>query len=250
MIKYDNGSNDILSLYTYFNYQNLIKSLLFRKQDYAHLIVSENSAMILWGPCIFIGGEFSQSISESIMTILQNSYTPRYIYLPDGEWNSFIKHSYPNQLRDKQLNLYQTDNIGDLNFQANSKYIIPISKTLLERNLPNTQIITNELYSYLNMEDFFQNGFGLALVIDNTVYGYCLSEYSIDNGCGINIWVDEKYRRLGYAKMMTNLFLKNCYKHKWKAFWGCNSDNAASNKVALSSGFVLHSTLHYFEWEN
>lgn len=58
----------------------------------------------------------------------------------------------------------------------------------------NTQLITNELYSYINVEDFFQNGFGLALVIDNTVYGYCLSEYSIDNECGINIWVDEKYR--------------------------------------------------------
>jgi hypothetical protein len=40
MIKYDNVTKDILSLYTYFNYQNLIKSLLFRKQDYTHLIVS------------------------------------------------------------------------------------------------------------------------------------------------------------------------------------------------------------------
>ena len=148
MIKYDYVTKDTLSLYAYFNYQNLIKSLLFRKQDYAHLIVSENSAMILWGPCIFIGGEFSQSISESFMSLLQNSDIPRYIYLPDGEWDSFIKHSYPNQLRDKQLNLYQTDSISNLNFQTNSQYIIPITKTLLERNLPNTHLITNELYSY------------------------------------------------------------------------------------------------------
>lgn len=250
MIKYDNVTKDTLSLYTYFNYQNLIKSLLFRKQDYVHLIVSENSAMILWGPSIFIGGEFSQSISERFMSLLQNSDTPRYIYLPDGEWDSFIKRSYPNQLRDKQLNLYEADSIGDLNFQTNSQYIVPITKTLIERNLPNTQLITNELYSYLNTEDFFQNGFGLALVIDDTVYGYCLSEYSIDNGCGINIWVDENYRGLGYAKMMTNLFLIHCHKRKWKAFWGCNSDNTPSNKVALSSGLVLNSTLHYFEWEN
>ena len=248
MIKYENSSKDILSLYTYYNYQNLIKSLLYQKQDYAHLIVSENSSMILWGPCIFIGGEFSKSISESLVTSLQNSGT-RYIYFPDGEWDSFIKHSYPNQLRDKQLNLYQTNNIGDLNFQANSQYIIPISKSLLERNLSNTQLITNELYSYLNMEDFFQSGFGLALVINDTVYGYCLSEYSIDNGCGINIWVDEKYRGLGYAKMMTKLFLMHCHKCKWKVFWGCNSDNVPSNKIALSSGFSLQSTLHYFEWE-
>ena len=250
MIKYDHVTKDTLALYTYFNYQNLIKSLLFRKQSYTHSIVSDNSGMILWGPCIFIGGEFSQSISESLISSLQSSNTPRYIYFPDGEWHSFIKHSYPNQLTDKQLNLYLTDSIRDLNFQTKSPYIIPITKTLLERNLSNTKLITNELYSYLNIEDFFQNGLGLALVINDTVYGYCLSEYSIDNGCGINIWVDEKYRGLGYAKMMTNLFLVHCHKNKWKAFWGCNSDNVPSNKVALSSGLVLNSTLHYFEWEN
>jgi RimJ/RimL family protein N-acetyltransferase len=248
VIQYDNVTKDILSLYTYFNYQNLLKSLLFRKQ--AHLTVSENSSMLIWGPSIIIGGEFSQTISKNLQTLLQKSETPRYINLPEGEWNSYINHLYPNKLRDKQINLYQTHKLSEMNFQTNAQYITPITKTLLERNLPNTQLITNELYSYINVEDFFQNGFGLALVIDNTVYGYCLSEYSIDNECGINIWIDEKYRGLGYAKTMTNLFLKYCQKSKWKAYWACASNNEPSNKVALSSGLILHSTQHYYEWEN
>lgn len=248
MIQYDDVTKDILSLYTYFNYQNLIKSLLFRKQ--AHLTVAENSSMIIWGPSIMIGGEFSQAISINLEIILQKAETFRYINLPEGEWNSYINHLYPSKLRDKQINLYQTYKISEMKFQMNDQYITPITKTLLERDMTNTQLITDELYSYINIEDFFQNGFGLALVIDNTVYGYCLSEYSIDNECGINIWVDEKYRGLGYAKAMTNLFLIHCHKCKWKAFWACTSDNAPSNKVALSSGLILHSTHHYYEWEN
>jgi RimJ/RimL family protein N-acetyltransferase len=76
-----------------------------------------------------------------------------------------------------------------------------------------------------------------------------LSEYSIDNECGINIWVDEKYRGLGYAKMMTKLFLKYCKNNNWKAFWGCVSDNIPSNKTALSCGFTLQSTQNYFQWK-
>ena len=247
MIQYDNVTKDILSLYTYFINQNLLKSLLFRKQ--AHLTVVENSAMILWGPCVIIGGEFSQTISDNLQTLLQIAETPLFIYLPEGKWKSYINHLYPNSLKNKQINLYQSDKISEMNFQSNTQYITPITKTLLGRNFPNTQHITNEMYSYLGVEDFFQNGFGLALIIDETVYGYCLSEYSIDNECGINIWVDEKYRGLGYAKTMANLFLIYCHKSNWKAFWGCNSDNAPSNKVAHSSGLILHSTQHYYEWE-
>ena len=247
MIQYDNDTKDILSLYTYFNYKNLLKSLLVRKLG--NLTVAENSSMILWGPNIFIGGEYSYTISKNLHTLLQNTKTPRYINMPVGEWNSYINHLYPNNLRDKRINLYQTHNKSEMIYQTNAQYITPITKALLERNLPNTQIITDELYSYINVEDFLQNGFGLALVINNTVYGYCLSEYSIDNECGINIWVDEKYRGLGYAKTMTNLFLTYCHRSKWKAFWACTSDNEASNRVALSSGLILHSTQHYYEWE-
>jgi RimJ/RimL family protein N-acetyltransferase len=248
MIQYDNATKDILLLYTYFNYQNLLKSLLFRKQS--NLTVDQNSSMIIWGPSIVIGGEFSHAISEKLQTILEKAEAPRYINMPDGEWNSHIKHLYPNKLKDKQINLYQTKDISESNYQTNVQYITPITDTFLERNLLNIQLITDELYSYINVEDFFQNGFGLALVIDNTVYGFCLSEYSIDNECGINIWVDEKYRGLGFAKTMTNLFLIHCHKNKWKAFWACTSNNAPSNKVALSTGLILHSTQHHFEWVN
>jgi hypothetical protein len=42
VIQNDNVSNEILSLYTYFNYQNLLKSLLLRKQG--HITVAENSS--------------------------------------------------------------------------------------------------------------------------------------------------------------------------------------------------------------
>lgn len=117
----------------------------------------------------------------------------------------------------------------------------------MENNLPNTELVISELYSYTDMEDFYQNGFGLALVVDGAVSGYCLSEYSNNNSHGINIWIDERHRGLGYAKKMVNAFLLHCQKKNQNVYWVCNADNVRSNKVAVSSGFVLKSAMHYFE---
>lgn len=247
MIQYENIAGDILSLYSYFNSQLLIKSILYRKQ--AELVVAENSAMIIWGPSLMIGGEFSQVISGNLYTLLENSETPRYIYSPEGEWKSYIKNTFADNVKSKQLNLYQFNTLSEIDTQINSEYIVPITAELLECGLHNLELVNNELYSYLAVQDFFQNGFGVALIIDDTVYGYCLSEYSIDNECGIHIWVDTKYRGLGYAKTMTNLFLRHSQNNNWKVLWVCVSDNVPSNKVALSSGFTLHSKQNYFEWE-
>lgn len=247
MIQYENSARDFLPLYSYLNSQNLVKSLLFRKQG--KLIVAEDSAIIIWGPCFMIGGEFSESIGENLKTSLQNSETTCYIYSPEGEWKSYIDHTFSGNVMTKYVNLYQANTINEMDCQTNLQYIVPITDTWLERGLPNSQLIKDELYSYLTMDDFFQNGFGLALVINDAVCGYCLSEYSIDNECGIHIWVDEKYRGLGYAKVMTRQFLRHSKSNNWKVFWGCDSDNIPSNKVALSSGFVFHSRQSYFEWE-
>jgi RimJ/RimL family protein N-acetyltransferase len=246
MILYDNATDDILSLFSYFGAQYMIKSLLFRKQ--AKIIVAENSAMIIWGPSFIIGGEFSQSMSETLNEALHNSKTTHYINSPEGEWKSYITSTFSGNLVSKYINLYQADGIHEMDCQTNPQYITPITRTWFELALPNSQHIKDELYSYTSEEDFFQNGFGLALVIDGIVCGYCLSEYSIDNECAITIWVDPKYRGLGYAKTMTNQFLMH-NNNNWNIFWACNSDNIPSNRVALSSGFVLHSKQSYFEWK-
>lgn len=69
----------------------------------------------------------------------------------------------------------------------------------------------------------------------------------MDNSLGINIWVDERYRGLGYAKKMVNAFLLHCHEKNQIAYWVCDADNIPSNQVAVSSGFVLKSTMHYLE---
>ena len=115
------------------------------------------------------------------------------------------------------------------------------------QNLKNTNCIIDELYSYTNMKDFFKTGAGVALVINNEIVGFCLSEYSLKDSLGANIWIDDRFQGLGYAKKLTNAFLLCCQRKNKNVYWACNNDNIKSNKVAKSTGFVLDASDNYFE---
>lgn len=243
----DKFATDISSLYSYYIYQNLIQSLLLRKQGKVKFLVENGSAMILWGLSAFIGGKFSKANGEIVISILDDLDKPLYLYYPDDRWRAFIKSTLSDKVKDRYLNLYQFDNANITELNEDKECIVQITQNFIENNLPNTELVISELYSYTNVEDFYQNGFGLALVIDGVISGYCLSEYSNNSSYGINIWIDEKYRGLGYARKMVNTFLLHCQENNQTAYWVCNGDNITSNKLAATSGFVLKSTMHYFE---
>ncbi|MCL2285646.1 MAG: GNAT family N-acetyltransferase [Firmicutes bacterium] len=248
MVKYDGKTADTLSLFSYLNSQYMIKSLLFRKQVKVEQL--DNSAILTWGPSLMIGGEFSDAICELLKTKLQNAKHPCYIYAPAGEWDAYIQETFRGNLTEMQINLYEYNGQCLETHPAGTQNIIPITNEWFQQNADNSQLIKNEIYSYLSVEDFLQNGYGLALVIDGNICGYCLSEYSIDNECAITIWIDEKYRGIGYAKVMTKLFLQYSSGKDWKVYWGCDFDNVPSNKTVKSAGFVLHSTQKYYKWQN
>lgn len=247
MSEQDKPTPDISSLFDAYIYRNLIRSLLARKQGTVIFLPEHNGAVLLWGPSVFIGGTFSPSNGESVVSLLADSGSPRYLNLPDERWESFIKRTFSDKLKDRYLHLYQSDftNITALNVDIDR--IVPITRDFMEKHLPDTELIVDELYSYTNMEDFYQNGFGVALVIDGVVSGYCLSEYSIDNSLGVNIWINEKFRGAGYARNMVNVFLAHCREQGLTAYWVCNADNIRSNKVAVSAGFVLKSAMRFWE---
>jgi len=231
-------------------YQNLIQSLLLRRQGRITLSDTSRSAMIAWGPSLFIGGEFSDSFGDAVISEVGASDTPRFLNYPDDTWRDFLEHTFSGRLTDGYHHLYHAAAADRTVSYTEEPCIVPVTRELLARQLPGMACLTDELYSYTDMEDFYRNGYGLALLLDGHISGYCLSEYSINNSHGINIWVDEPYRRSGYAKRMTRAFLQHCQALGQDAYWVCNADNIPSGKTAVSSGFTLKSAGHYFVLEH
>lgn len=238
---------DFLSLFSSYPYRNLTQSLQLRKMGTVIEFADHRGAILSWGLSILIGGEYSKANGETVISVSGDCDSPRYIYYPDDAWRSLIQNAFGDRLKNRYLNVYQFNDAAFPESYEESPCIVPVTRDFLEKNLPNTHFITDELYSYTDLEDFFQNGFGFALVIHDRVVGYCLSEYSIDGCHGINIWVDEPYRRSGYGGKMVDAFLQHCQKHHQSACWVCNADNIPSNQLAISRGFGLQSSTHFFE---
>ena len=238
--------NDDLYLYDYFIYPNLIQSVLKRKQGIVYNLVDNNAIVLSWGLSLIIGGEFSQENGDQVVALLKTLSSPRYIYVPDSNWEDFIINKLTNRAQKKQINSY----IFDVKRYVNcikDENIMQITPDFMKSNLHNLQCIIDELYSYTNLEDFFQNGVGVALVINNEVVGFCLSEYSLKDSLGANIWIDDRFQGFGYAKKLTNAFLLSCQRKNKNVYWVCNEENFRSNKVAKSTEFIFEKSDNYLE---
>ena len=247
MKNHDLSAAEVSSLYGYYPYRNLIHSLWQRKQGRIVPLEENGGAVLVWGMSVFIGGPFSPANGEQVASLLRELHRPCWIFSPDDAWRGCIAQAFPATLQNKCLRVYRWDPTASAVGGEEDPCIVPVTRDFLEKNLPGTEMLTDELYSYTDMEDYFQHGFGLALVKDGAVAGYCLSEYSTEDSVGVNTWVDERYRGQGCAKKMAAAFLRHCGETKQTAWWACEADNEPSVKTALSVGFVPAGELHYFE---
>ena len=238
-------TSETASLYSGYLYQNLIRSLVHRGKGRVEYLPGGNT-VLSWGISTFVGGKFTEADGENFLAVFDKLSSPRFINLPDGQWTAFIREARGGKLKEKTILIYRFDPDGAAVYEEDP-CVVPVTREFMEQALPGSEMLRGELYSYTDMEDFYRNGFGFALVIGGAVTGYCLSEYSLDGSHGINIGVDEPHRRKGYARKMTEAFLAQCRKTGQTAWWVCDGDNIPSNRLAVTNGFVLQGEDTYFE---
>jgi len=118
-----------LYLYDYFIYPNLIQSLLQRKQGKVTDLVDNDGLMLSWGLSIFVGGKFSKENGEQLIAYLKDISSPRYLYVPDNNWRSFLKNKLSDRLIDKQINSYIFDIRKNIDF-IEDEHIVEITPNL------------------------------------------------------------------------------------------------------------------------
>jgi RimJ/RimL family protein N-acetyltransferase len=93
---------------------------------------------------------------------------------------------------------------------------------------------------YGDAEQFLNRGFGYALVDEMgkpvaQSYAGC-----IGNGlCEVGVITDPAHQSKGYSTLVTEYLIAECLRRNLKPCWTCDTQNMASLKVALKSGFKI-----------
>lgn len=90
---------------------------------------------------------------------------------------------------------------------------------------------------YGNSENFFNNGFGVALFNNNILISEAYAAFIGGGVCEIGIATHPDFQGKGIATLAVKHIISETIKRKLIPFWSCNYENSASLRVALKSGF-------------
>lgn len=89
-----------------------------------------------------------------------------------------------------------------------------------------------------NRQDFIKKGLPFVSKDQHTIKSICYAAASEDGFAEIDVFTNEKYRGMGYAKEAVRGFIQNCLAENISPLWDCYSNNIGSMKTAKSIGFI------------
>lgn len=205
---------------------------------------TESTCFVLLGVYLFTAGEVTKEafeyLDKQILTEeVRNKLKIIIVFYPDEAWKSAITKLFPNNYTVYYRSLYRIKptHLYD-DFKDDQKFdILKITSELLCSNVDNINMITDEVTTYDDMNDFVNRGIGFTPVIDNKICGFCTSEYPTKKEIAIGIEVLKEYQKQGIAKTMTKMLLNEAYKENLTVNWECWKNNMASANTAISCGF-------------
>lgn len=266
MIRTDEVSVSVRQLFQFTPLQYMLNALAERPEMAKIIVDAEKSpetAMILWGHYLFVGGKATKAAAQFLDAELLSAAVRRalhglVVFYPATEtqpnWQNLIMTLFADHCQAAERSVYsmvptltladgmQPDPLtGCTQTLAESTAMVrPIDAELLRSEVANLDMITQEVLgtaTYADMDDFMERGIGFCLVIDNRVCGFCTSEYPSGSSVAIGIEVAESWQQRGHARQMTMAFLDSAERRQLQVFWECWKMNVPSARTALACGF-------------
>ena len=149
--------------------------------------------------------------------------------------------SYDPIISDYQCYQYSIDDLIDNINLPEGFEIFHVNEELLQNDFIGKEDLLEEMCSERDsVESFLEHSFGIVAFHQGELAGWCLSEYNFEKNCEVGIATLSPFQNKGLAKAMTNNFLNLAYHHGInKVLWHCFKSNIASQRTALSAGFIL-----------
>ena len=176
------------------------------------------------------------------------------IYYPSGTMDTGIGEkiqcvkSYPNP---RNYYVLQPEKTGYPVNLPQGYRMEQITKSLLEKDYQNTDLVENEMRSErASVADFLEKSFGFCIIYGDVISSWCMSEYNADNRFEIGIETHPDHRRKGLALQTARACINHGVEKGYDSVgWHCWVKNEESNMLALRLGFkhVLRYPAEYLE---
>jgi RimJ/RimL family protein N-acetyltransferase len=172
----------------------------------------------------FGGDEKNRAFIDEVKDYLLNIVKPKIIiaFSTTDEWKEIIDDLF------KEYNPFRvTRHLFKLNHSKNKEFI-------KEKRLSGDfKIESIEL----------ENSFEFIIKKGTEEVSKCCSVYIGDGKVEISIETDERYRRQGFASIVSNVFIEYCLGKGLEPNWSCWDYNKPSFELALKLGFENHMNL-------
>lgn len=89
-----------------------------------------------------------------------------------------------------------------------------------------------------NLDDYFREGIGCALLTDTTVGSWCSTDYVVSAKCELYVETFKGYKQKGFGTVVTLACVKECLNQNYEVNWHCWHNNTGSIRIAEKIGFL------------
>jgi len=163
----------------------------------------------------------------------------------DESWNPVIENVFEKRnLESSQQWVYtpkpsQHESVMQLKTVGNCRLQRVDQHLLVDLSAGNKEFLLTKLTQFWSSVDTFLNtGLGYALVDGEEIASLCFSGFVAGNIHGIDIETEVSRRRKGFAEIVAQAFIAECFERRLQPHWDCMAENAASAQLAEKLGFT------------
>lgn len=161
------------------------------------------------------------------------------LFSPSKEWDPVINMLFEKELR--QMHRYSF-HFNKSKFSKLKKNGVPkefkvmrIDEKILSKSLEFNESYLNGYWG--SVSNFLENGFGYCILHNDIIASECVSIFGSSQIAEIDIATQNKYRGMGLAQNVSEVFIEHCNEKNVKPNWDCDVNNLGSIKLAERLGF-------------
>ncbi|MEE3953450.1 GNAT family N-acetyltransferase [Peribacillus frigoritolerans] len=233
----ENKDKETYPTFAYSVLNNYIPGQVYMDELKKTVLIGTDSGIFIVG-----GDEMDKGLDSIFLEIFnsrKNDNKRFTLFSPSKEWDQVINRLFENELRQMHRysfhfnkDTYSTIKKGK---SPNDFIVKRIDEKIITESLEFNESYYNEYWG--SVSNFLENGFGYCLLHNDTVVSECTSIFSSSQFAEIDIATKNKYRGMGLAQNVAEIFIEHCIGRNLKPNWDCNVNNFASIKLAERLGF-------------